>query len=727
MHGGALSGTGVFQVWGAQLNPGSAPSDYLPTSGTATVVTTTTTTPVVVGSELDITVTKPGPPTALGDAAAVSVAGPTQASGNVLTNDHDPNGLPLSVVAVNGQAAGVGATIVGQYGSLVLGANGQYQYVLASGQANVKALAPGQTATDVFSYTVSDGSAYPGTGSTITGQNFIIQSEAFDNPRWVRFGAIGSVSANVAAGPLGGAATADQVTLNGGAGGIYYVTPASGQYTFSIWVKLVSGNGAFDLNYYDGVNGHPQKFVATSAWQRVNITFTASGSSSANVAFMHESSQTATGVFQVFGAQLNPGAAMGDYVATTGHIDTVFTPASGSQVAGAQLAVGVSGPDPAAGAALSFAGGNQGVVVDLKSGVWSHALKVLPLGDSITYGWTALDYQQGQTNTENGYRGPLWRDFASQNMLVNFVGPNTSGDATLADQAHAGFPNYRSDQVAALVPGILAASQPDAILLMAGVNDIFQEVSPASHVAASVSAMIASASSASPSTHIYVATLMPINQALDAQAGDAAMVATVNQAIRSTVAQAAAAGLNVSLVDTSSMTLSDIADTVHPTAAGYSKLAQIWYQAILAQQPDSGGTPGGTAHAVSSAVTTATGSEDNDLLIASDRGSVLNGGGGADRLVAGRGSDTLTGGAGSDQFVFGAGDGHAVVADFSQTQADHIELDGFSGLTQFSQLNGHISVSAGSTIIDLSTFGSPTTITLSHFTGTLSASDVWFF
>jgi len=239
--------------------------------------------------------------------------------------------------------------------------------------------------------------------------------------------------------------------------------------------------------------------------------------------------------------------------------------------------------------------------------------------------------------------------------------------------------------------------------------------------------MIASASSASPSTHIYVATLMPINQALDTQAGDAAMVATVNQAIRSTVAQAAAAGLNVSLVDTSSMTLSDIADTVHPTTAGYAKLAQIWYQAIMAQQPDSGGTPGGTAHAVSAGVTTVTGTEDNDLLIASDHGSALNGGGGADRLVAGRGSDTLTGGAGADQFVFSTGDGHAVVADFSQTQADHIELDGFSGLTQFSQLNGHITVSAGSTIIDLSAFGSPTTITLSHFTGTLSASDVWFF
>src|SRR5690606_10047586 len=129
----------------------------------------------------------------------------------------------------------------------------------------------------------------------------------------------------------------------------------------------------------------------------------------------------------------------------------------------------------------------------------------------------------------------------------------------------------------------------------------------------------------SPSTHIYVATLMPINQALDAQPGDAAMVATVNTAIRQTVSQAVASGKNVSLVDMSAMTLSDIADSAHPTAAGYAKLAQIWYNAILAQQPESGGTPGGVAHAIGVGVTAVTGSEANDLLVGNGLGNTLSG------------------------------------------------------------------------------------------------------
>src|SRR6185437_1178908 len=102
---------------------------------------------------------------------------------------------------------------------------------------------------------------------------------------------------------------------------------------------------------------------------------------------------------------------------------------------------------------LSFAGGTQGVVVNLGNGTWAHALQVMPLGDSITYGWTNLDYQQGQTNTEDGYRGPLWWNFAANSMLIDMVGPNVSGDVYLADQNHAGYPNYRSDQISALLAG----------------------------------------------------------------------------------------------------------------------------------------------------------------------------------------------------------------------------------------------------------------------------------
>ncbi|HEU4549132.1 MAG TPA: GDSL-type esterase/lipase family protein, partial [Rhizomicrobium sp.] len=735
IHTGSQSAAGTFQLWGAQLNPGASPNDYVATTGTPRTVTTPVTTDLVVGSDLTIAVHGPAasanaPPVAVGDHTAVSVLGPTQASGNVLANDSAPSGAPLSVSAVNGQAAGVGATIAGTYGTLTLGANGQYSYSLATGQANVNALAPGQTVTDTFHYTLSDGATHTQTSSVMTGQNLILQSEAFNDPSWVRFaysGAAPSLTANVAAGPQGGASTADQIVLNGVNKGLYYVTPVKGQNTFSAWVKLVSGDGHFDLNYYDGSASHSQAGVATGTWQRFSFTFNGTGSQYANVAIMHDGSQSGNGTFQIWGAQINPGASPGDYAATAGHYNAVFTNVTTSTPPTADLIVSVSGGDPAAVApnTLSFAGGTQGVVVNLGAGTWAHALQVMPLGDSITYGWTDLDYQQGQTNTEDGYRGPLWWNFASNSMLIDMVGPNVSGDVYLPDQNHAGYPNYRSDQISALLPGLLAANHPDAILLMAGTNDIFQEVQPAQHVAQSITDMIETVREMSPSTHVYVATLMPINPAKEDQGGDAPMVATVNSAIATAVSQAIAAGNNVSLVDMSAMTLSDISDAAHPTADGYAKLAQIWYNAILAQQPNNGGTPGGTSHAIAAGTNTVIGTEGNDLLIGSGQSDILNGGGGNDRLVSGAGSDQLTGGAGADQFVFSPASGHVTITDFSHAQADHIELDSFAGLTQFSQLAGHISVSGTTTSIDLSSFGSHTVIDLAHFTGSLAASDFW--
>ena len=93
-------------------------------------------------------------PVALADTASVFVDGATQVSGDVLANDSDADGDPISVTAVNGLMGNLGQTLVGTYGSLILDADGQYVYVLATGQANVRALAAGQLLTR-FRLTIS--------------------------------------------------------------------------------------------------------------------------------------------------------------------------------------------------------------------------------------------------------------------------------------------------------------------------------------------------------------------------------------------------------------------------------------------------------------------------------------------------------------------------------------------------------------------------------------------
>src|SRR5262249_7389995 len=110
-------------------------------------------------------------PTAVADTNWVKEDSTTSASGNVLQNlnhagapsrsfadhaDSDPDTLDtLTVPGVTGGS--VGSAKAGSYGSVTINADGSYTYALNNGAANVQALAEGQSVTDTFTYTVSDG------------------------------------------------------------------------------------------------------------------------------------------------------------------------------------------------------------------------------------------------------------------------------------------------------------------------------------------------------------------------------------------------------------------------------------------------------------------------------------------------------------------------------------------------------------------------------------------
>ncbi|MCY2994596.1 MAG: Ig-like domain-containing protein [Planctomycetota bacterium] len=112
-------------------------------------------------------------PTALNDSGATTENAPT--SGNVLTNDTDPNGpngIGLTVSQVNGAGANVGTGITLPSGALLtLSAAGSYTY---DPNGSLDWLPAGITDTDTFTYTASDGTADSNEATvtiTITGQN----------------------------------------------------------------------------------------------------------------------------------------------------------------------------------------------------------------------------------------------------------------------------------------------------------------------------------------------------------------------------------------------------------------------------------------------------------------------------------------------------------------------------------------------------------------------------
>ncbi|WP_311043626.1 DUF4082 domain-containing protein [Rhizobium lentis] len=124
-------------------------------------------------------------PTAVADAGdatekggVANGSGGVAASGNVLTNDTDPDsGDTKTVTAVRfGTTSGtLGSALNGTYGSLVLNASGAYTYTINETNAAVQALRQStNTLSDVFSYTMRDTSGATATANltvTIHGAN----------------------------------------------------------------------------------------------------------------------------------------------------------------------------------------------------------------------------------------------------------------------------------------------------------------------------------------------------------------------------------------------------------------------------------------------------------------------------------------------------------------------------------------------------------------------------
>lgn len=96
-------------------------------------------------------------PTAVNDSAAVTEDSGTPATGNVLTNDTDPDNVTLNVSAVDGVLANVGTDVAGQFGTFHINADGSYTYTLDDTNTTVNELDDLEEIIDSIAYTVSDG------------------------------------------------------------------------------------------------------------------------------------------------------------------------------------------------------------------------------------------------------------------------------------------------------------------------------------------------------------------------------------------------------------------------------------------------------------------------------------------------------------------------------------------------------------------------------------------
>ncbi|MEM7455250.1 MAG: Ig-like domain-containing protein [Planctomycetota bacterium] len=135
-----------------------------------------------ITTSFDWTITNPGP-TATDNANSVTEDSTPTSSGNVISDDDgsgvdfDPDADSLVVSEFNGSAANVGVLVAGSFGDITLNSDGSYSYSVDNLNPAVQALDTGDTLTEVFSYTISDGE-----GGTATANLAITINGANDNP-----------------------------------------------------------------------------------------------------------------------------------------------------------------------------------------------------------------------------------------------------------------------------------------------------------------------------------------------------------------------------------------------------------------------------------------------------------------------------------------------------------------------------------------------------------------
>ena len=324
-------------------------------------------------------------------------------------------------------------------------------------------------------------------------------------------------------------------------------------------------------------------------------------------------------------------------------------------------------------ASFSYAQAGKGVLVNLEEGTgfisnYDTPIRIMPLGDSITQGKIDNNIPEAQ---REGYRGFLWNHFQELGLAIDFVGSESNGTSNLPDKDHEGHSGWTINQLRdgrgsvanSGVDNWIPAAEPDVVLLAAGTNDAS---APGATIASRLSGLIDKIV-AQPEFdgELLVSTIPPIHEESIYFEDRMPNVLDYNSRI-SGVVQSKPESANVSFVDTVSgpngLTGNDISappddNGLHPTAGGYEKIAQFWYDAVLEQTGD---------RTDLSNVDDAIGSGYDDMIAGNANANLLEGG---------AGNDTITGGGGADRFAYSAPtEGSDLLTDFDPNEGDTIEI-----------------------------------------------------
>jgi lysophospholipase L1-like esterase len=545
------------------------------------------------------------------------------AATTLLSNDSDSNGDPLVVTAVGNPSSG----------SLVAG-SGSYLYTPNTGF----------TGTDSFTYTISDGKGGTATATvsvavlpSTTGSLLRLEAEKMT---------------------LGGTYRIENQTFASG-GSFIGLNGSTGTAS-----SLFTGTtGFYDVvvGYYDESDG--------AAQLSVNIGGTLVDSWTLNNSPGGTRAQASN--FQLRTIAPNLLITNNTLIELTGLLD------AGEPARVDYIEFKPVTSTPVGEGTADYSSAQNGVILNLTTQVGLSPVfgslsnpRFMPLGDSITAG------QHRRGAVPGSYRIQFWERAVTDDLNINFVGTQNNSSGGLGDGDHEGHPGWTINQLrlgnsstpsAGKVADWLSAHPTDAVMLMIGTNDANSGAS-ATTMRDHLSLLIDEITTQAPNTYLFVSSIPPLDapngtptaaqKVIDFNALIPALVQQKVQQGKKVFYRDAGGRLTVQDMNGDNSATSDLDDGIHPTAAGYDKLGNYWYEAVF--NPESLGN--------------------KQNLIGSQYADKLIGNTNSNSLTGGSGDDLLTGSGGADTYIYiSPNEGFDTITDFSSDDLIQVAAAGFLG------------------------------------------------
>jgi len=224
----------------------------------------------------------------------------------------------------------------------------------------------------------------------------------------------------------------------------------------------------------------------------------------------------------------------------------------------------------------------------VREAVTTKMVKIMPLGDSITYG---SHNGTADSTVDVAYRKHLWETLTDAGYIFNFVGSMQAGTdyAPPFDPDNEGHPGDTAEGIAVDVYDYLTNNPADIALLHIGTNVLSTDPGDVAHALDEIDRYETDSGN-----HVSVILARIINRATDSDDTNETernMTSEFNINLEEMARQRIANGDDIVIVDMENgagidySVNTDMIDYLHLKDEGYAKMASMWYTALTAAIP----------------------------------------------------------------------------------------------------------------------------------------------